>query len=87
MLPFHFGPYAVSRCGRLSFYVKRMKKDSLIALAFWAALMFLGYGITLGAFVMIGFMAVLMTIADYFSTRDHSKPPSTAERTFAYIWV
>lgn len=64
-----------------------MKKDSLIALAFWAAVIFLGYGITRAAFIMIGFIAVLMAIADYFGTRDQSKPPSTSERTFAHLWV
>lgn len=65
-----------------------MQRGSLIALAFWAALMFLGYGISIGAFVMIGLMAVLVAIADYFSARrEEDKPPSTFERTFAYIWV
>lgn len=64
-----------------------MKKESLFALAFFAALIFGGYGITLGAFVIVGFMGVLMAIADYFGTRDRSRPPSTAERVFAYLWI
>lgn len=67
-----------------------MQRGSLIALAFWAALVFLGYGISLGAFVMIGFMAILMAIADYFSARrEEDKPPSTFERTSAYflVWI
>lgn len=65
-----------------------MKRESLIVLALASPLAFLMYGITLGAFVTIGFMTLLMVIADYFSARrEEDKPPSTFERTFAYIWV
>jgi hypothetical protein len=64
-----------------------MDLGSLLAYAIWAVILFLLYGFTVSAFIMIGCIGVLVAIANYFETRDHSEPPSTFERVFAYIWV